>query len=215
MALTVCAYAANILKQLPRPVDNVLLVAQSVLQHLLMLQQQRVLYDTGDLAEEGNGLLVELLRVADVGGNDCVEGEVALVALCQTGTILLALDCELTAHGVLGRFDVRVDVVNGESLHFVGGGKSAEGGGGEKRRRARNKSVRAEFGDGGCSYLADLLALAPRSSSNIDKKSSTAWPVWEHAAVIGAGLPHSGVRRVAGAWGGSSYRESASIGPAG
>ena len=77
------------------------------------------------MAEEGEGFLVELLRVADVGADDGVEGEVGAGALSQLGPVLFALDRELAAHGVLGVDDVLVDVGYVEAAEFGGGGEEA------------------------------------------------------------------------------------------
>lgn len=82
-----------------------------------MLEQQRVLEQTENLAEEGDGLLVELLGVTNVGADDLVEGKVLGVALSDLGAVLLRLDGQLAADGVLGLDDVRVDVLDGETAH--------------------------------------------------------------------------------------------------
>lgn len=76
-----------------------------------MLQKQGVLEQTQDLSKEGDGLLVELLGVADVCGDDLLEWEIG-VAPGKLGTIFLRLDGELATDGVLGLPDVRVDVVD-------------------------------------------------------------------------------------------------------
>lgn len=81
-------------------------------QGALLLQQLGVLDQAQDLAEEGEGLLVELLGVADVGGDDLGEGQV-LVAVGKLAAELLALDGQLATHGVLGLAHVRVDVGEG------------------------------------------------------------------------------------------------------
>ena len=97
--------------------DDVALVAEGAQQHVLVLQQLGVLEDAEDLAEEGEGLLVELLGVADVGADDLVEGQVLAVALPELGAEDLRLDGQLAAHRVLGLHHVRVDVVYGEPAH--------------------------------------------------------------------------------------------------
>lgn len=81
-----------------------------------MLQKVRVLEQTQDLAEEGDRLLVELLRIADVGTYNLLEGQ-GLVALSNPGAVLLGLDSKLAADGVLGLDDVRVDVSESKSRH--------------------------------------------------------------------------------------------------
>lgn len=113
--MTVSTNALNIGEQGLGPVDHVLLVPEGGLEDLGVVQQHRVLDETEDLAEEGNRLLVELLGVSDIGEDDAVEGE-GLVALSQTLAVFLRLDGQLTAHGVLGRPDVRVDVVDAEAF---------------------------------------------------------------------------------------------------
>src|SRR3569833_595007 len=62
------------------------------------------------MAEEGQGPLVELRRVANVGRDDLLEGKVGS-SLVQLGPELLRLDGELAADSVLGCLDMRVDVV--------------------------------------------------------------------------------------------------------
>lgn len=99
--------------------NNVRLVAQAVDQDILLLKELRVLQQTEDLAEEGDGLLVQLLGVANVGRDDLVKGQ-AGGALAQLGTQLVRLDGELATDGVFGRADVRVDVVDVEPAHFRG-----------------------------------------------------------------------------------------------
>jgi hypothetical protein len=81
-----------------------------------MLQQLRVLHQTEHLAEEGNGLLVELLRVADVGCDDSVEGQVLALAFGQSSLELLRADSEFATDSIFGLFDVRVDVVDVQAL---------------------------------------------------------------------------------------------------
>lgn len=77
----------------------------------LVLEKYRVLEKTGDLAEEGDGLLVELLRVANVCRNNLFEGEIAGIALCDLGSVFLGLDSKFTTNGVLGSDDSLVDVL--------------------------------------------------------------------------------------------------------
>lgn len=115
------AHGADLLEQPLGALNDVGLVAEAVDQDILILEQLRVLEQAADLAEEGDGLLVELLRVADVCRDDLLEGE-AVVALAQARAELLRLDGELAAHRVLGPPDVGVDVVDGESRH--GGGEA-------------------------------------------------------------------------------------------
>jgi len=72
--LRVRADALDVFEQLLRALDHVLFIPQRPGQDVFVLKQLRVFEDGGDLAEECDGLLVELLRVADVGGDDRVEG---------------------------------------------------------------------------------------------------------------------------------------------
>lgn len=94
--------------------NDVGLVAQAVDQDVLLFEEQGVLEDGEDLAEKGEGLLVELLGVANVGADDLVKGQ-RLVALGEAGAELLRLDGELAADGVLGVADALVDGVDGEA----------------------------------------------------------------------------------------------------
>jgi hypothetical protein len=119
VAGTVGADRTDHTKQLLGPLQHVRLIAQVVYQHIALLEQRRVLEEAKDLAEEGDGLLVELLGVADVGRDDLLEGQVGR-AICQRGPVFLRLDGQLTAHGVLGLPDVRVDVVDVEPTARVG-----------------------------------------------------------------------------------------------
>lgn len=95
------------------PLDDIGLVAEGAEEHVLVLQQFGVLEQREHLAEEGDGLLVQLLGVPDVGGDDLVEGQV-LVAGGQLGAEELGLDGQLAPHGVLGGHDILVDVVDVE-----------------------------------------------------------------------------------------------------
>lgn len=104
---------ANMAQKPPGALDDIRLIAEAVDEHILLVQQLGVLEDTEDLAEEGDGLLVQLLGVADVGRDDLGKGEVA-GAVCELGAVLLGLDGELAADGVLGGPDVGVDVVDAE-----------------------------------------------------------------------------------------------------
>jgi len=52
-----------------------------------------------------------LLRVSDVGRYDLLERQAVEVAFGDLGAVLLRLDGQLAAHGILGCLDVRVDVV--------------------------------------------------------------------------------------------------------
>lgn len=81
-----------------------------------MLEQRGVFEETGNLAEEGDGFLVELLGVANVCGNDGVKGQVVTLALGQLCAVLLRLDSQLATDGILGGLDVRVDVANVQRL---------------------------------------------------------------------------------------------------
>ena len=112
---------ANLAQEPLGALNDIGLVAEVLDESLLALEELGVLEDTGDLAEEGQGLLVELLRVSDVGRDDMLKGEVGGVASGDLCSVLLGLDSELTADGVLGSNNVLVDVVDGQS-HFCGGG---------------------------------------------------------------------------------------------
>ena len=72
------------------------------------------------LSGERERRLVEplLLGVPDIGGDDLVEGEV-FVAGGELFAVLLGLDGELAAHGVLDVEHGWVEVVDGEGLHGV------------------------------------------------------------------------------------------------
>ena len=116
LALAVCAHALDLLEQLLGARNDVGVVSQAVGEHILVLEQARVLEQTGDLAEEGDGLLVELLGVANVGSDDSVERQVLALALCERGLELLGSNGKLATDGVLGLLDVRVDVVDVQAL---------------------------------------------------------------------------------------------------
>jgi hypothetical protein len=116
LRLRVCADRLDVLEQGPGALNDILLVAQALLQNVLVLQQLRVLHQTEDLAEEGDGLLVELLRVADVGCDDSVEGQVLALALGQSSLELLRANGEFATDGIFCLFDVRVDVVDVQAL---------------------------------------------------------------------------------------------------
>jgi hypothetical protein len=92
LALAVCAHALDFLQQLLRPRNDIRLVAQAIDEHILVLEQSRVLQQTCDLAEECDGLLVQLLRVSNVRCDDGVEGEIFALALCQRRAVLFRLD---------------------------------------------------------------------------------------------------------------------------
>lgn len=109
VACAVGADGADLLQQPFGALNDVVVVAKRVLESLLVLQEQGVLNQAQDLAEEGDGLLVELLRVADVGRDDLGEGQARLAA-AELGAELLRLDGQLAADGVLGLDDVGVDV---------------------------------------------------------------------------------------------------------
>lgn len=95
---------------------NIRLITQTVDKHILLLQKLGVLQQAQNLTEESNGLLVELLRVANVGRDDLVERQVlgGIAALGQRRSVLLRLDGKLAADGILGRHDVLVDVIDSE-----------------------------------------------------------------------------------------------------
>jgi hypothetical protein len=103
------------------PLHHVGLVAALLHQHVGAVDEAGVLEQRRDLAEEGDGLLVQLLRVADVGADDLAEGQVGAGAAGDLGAVLLRLDRQLAADGVLGLLDVRVDGGDGEALRHLGG----------------------------------------------------------------------------------------------
>lgn len=130
VAGTVSSYGADILEEPLGALNDISLVAEVVDEDVLMLEKQRVLEETEDLAEKGDGLLVKLLGVADVGRDDLAEGDVG-GSTEKGGPELLGLDGKLTAHSVLGRSDVRVYVVNVETAgvggrHFANLGEGLE-----------------------------------------------------------------------------------------
>lgn len=114
VAGTVGADGAHLLQQPLGAVDDIGLVAEVADEQTLVLEQLRVLEQAADLAKEGDGLLVQLLGVANVGRDDVLEGQAA-VAFGQARAKLLGLDGQLAADGVLGPPDVGVDGVNGQS----------------------------------------------------------------------------------------------------
>lgn len=114
LTLAVGSNTLDLLEQPPRPLEHIGLVSEAVHKRLLVFQQQRVLEETGDLAEEGNGLLVELLRVANVGCNDCVEGKVLALTIGQLCAIFLGADGKLATHRILGLLHMGVDVRQGK-----------------------------------------------------------------------------------------------------
>jgi hypothetical protein len=116
LRLRVCADRLDILEQGPGTLDNILLVAQALLQNVLVLQQLRVLHQTEHLAEESDGLLVELLRVANVGSDNIVEGQVLALALGQSGLELLRANGKFATDSIFCLLDVRVDVVDVQAL---------------------------------------------------------------------------------------------------
>lgn len=146
---TVGADGADALEQELGALNDVGLVAQRVDEGLLVVEQARVLEDAEDLAEKGNGLLVELLGVANVGIDDLVKRQ-RLVALVEAGAEGLGLEGELAADGVLGVDDALVDLVDAD-LHVCGlgshvcrgcriarrGAEEAAAGGAASRRRAK------------------------------------------------------------------------------
>ena len=94
--------------------QHVRLVAELVQEDVLVLEEDGVLDEAEYLAEEGDGLLVELLGVADVCRDDLVKGQ-AGSALPEEGPVLLRLHGQLATHGVLGSADMGVDVVDVET----------------------------------------------------------------------------------------------------
>ena len=122
LAVTVGADALNVGQKSLCAVENILLVPEGCAEGVGVLQQLRVLEKTEDLTEEGDGLLVQLLRVSDVGEDDAVEGQ-RLVSLGESHAVLLGLDGQLTTDGILGLLDLRVDVVDVQAA----GGLRGEG----------------------------------------------------------------------------------------
>lgn len=114
VAGAVRADGANAGEQLLGAGNDIGLVAEAIDEDVLLLEQQRILENGEDLAEKGEGLLVELLGVANVGADDVVKRQ-RLVALGEAGAVLLRLDGELAADGVLGVADALVDGVDGEA----------------------------------------------------------------------------------------------------
>lgn len=114
VAGTVSTDRTNTGEQLLCALNDVGLVAEAVDQDILLLEEQWVLENGENLAEKGEGLLVELLGVANVGTDDLVKRQ-RLVALGEEGTELLRLDGELAADSVLGVADTLVDGVDGEA----------------------------------------------------------------------------------------------------
>lgn len=88
VACAVGANGADLLQQPFGSLNDIVLVSKGLLQSLLILQEQRVLDQTQDLAEECDGLLVQLLRVADVGRDDLGKGQAGLAA-AELGSELL------------------------------------------------------------------------------------------------------------------------------
>ena len=113
---TVGADGANMLEQRLCAGNDVGLVAQAVDEDILLLEKLGVLQQAEDLAEEGDGLLVELLRVANVGVDDLAERQRG-VAVGQCSLVLLRPDGKLAAHSVLGRPHAGVDRVDCQSGH--------------------------------------------------------------------------------------------------
>ena len=100
--------------------DNIGLVSEAVDEDILVLEKSGVLEETEDLSEEGDGLLVELLGVANVGRDDLRKGKAFGLALGDLSSVDLRLDGKLATDGVLGSDDVLVDVIDGKSSHFGG-----------------------------------------------------------------------------------------------
>ena len=75
LGLRVCAHGFYFGQEPFGAVDDIGGVVEGGLQGGFVGEEGGVLEDGEDLAEEGDGFLVELLRVADVGGDDGVEGE--------------------------------------------------------------------------------------------------------------------------------------------
>jgi len=110
-ACTVGSDVANIAQQPLCSRDDIALVSQRLNEDIFVLEQFWVLEQTENLTEESDGLLVELLRVADVCTDDGVKGQAGIAALADLGPVLLRLDGKLATDGVFGLDDVLVDVV--------------------------------------------------------------------------------------------------------
>ena len=119
LTMTVGAHTVNILQESLGTLNDILLVAKGCLEGLGVFQQQRVLDQTQHLTEEGDGLLVQLLRVANVRKDHTVKGQ-RLVSLCELHTQFLGLDGQLTTHGILGFPHVGVDVVQVQGTARMG-----------------------------------------------------------------------------------------------
>jgi hypothetical protein len=141
-AVAVGAHALHLLQQAPRPRDDVGRVAQP-LEGLLMVEQGRVLEQRGDLAEEGERLLVELLRVADVCEDDVVEGQALALAGGDLGAQLLGALGDQAADGVLGGDDMLVDTGQAEDLW---GGHGCVWRGGEGTDEVERETIRRKRG---------------------------------------------------------------------
>lgn len=111
---------ANIFQEESRALQHIGLVSQAAQQDLLVLQELRMLEKTQDLAEEGDGLLVELLRVADIGADDLGERQ-AGIALSKGCAVFLRLDGQLATHSILGLDDLGLDVPDMQPGHLEGG----------------------------------------------------------------------------------------------
>ena len=119
LTMTVGTNTVHILQESLGTLNDILLVAKGCLEGLGVLQQQRVLHQTQHLTEEGDGLLVQLLRVANVRKDHTVKGQ-RLVSLCELHTQFLGLDGQLTTHGILGFPHVGVDVVQVQGTARMG-----------------------------------------------------------------------------------------------
>jgi len=119
VAGAVGSYGPNMLKKPLCTLSHVALVAELVQEHIFVVEQGGVLEETEDLAEESDGLLIELLGVADVGRDNLGEGKIGQATL-EVGAVLLRLDGELTTDGIFSGLHMRIDIVDIEA--FPGGG---------------------------------------------------------------------------------------------
>ncbi|KAI5295498.1 hypothetical protein KEM55_006177, partial [Ascosphaera atra] len=111
-ALAVGAYALGVDQETAGALEDVGLVVAAGDEVVAQGEEGGVLEEGEDLPEEGDGLLVELLGVADVGEDDAVEGEGggggAAFGL-EEDAVLFGARGEGAADGVFGAHDVGVD----------------------------------------------------------------------------------------------------------
>lgn len=108
---TVCTNRADSLQQPSRPLNNIRLVSQLVQQDILLLQKWGIFHQAQHLSEERNGLLIQLLRVSNIGRNNLIERQ-TLRSLRQLRSILLRPHRQLSSNRVLRLLDMRVDIID-------------------------------------------------------------------------------------------------------